>query len=141
MSYYDPLKHLDDLGVRVAYGGRGMEYSGIYSHDGRIVVLRPGMSERLERCVLTHEAVHAEYGDVPQWDGVFHQANELRADVIMANRLIGRRQWQQVKDRPVEEICERLDIVPHVVDVYERYCTHTPAAVMPYLALMRPRLS
>lgn len=109
------------MAVRVAIGGRDMEYSGIYVHEGRIVVLRPGLSDRLKRCVLAHEAVHAEHGDIPRWDGAHHDADELRADIVMAKRLISRRQWHEVRHLGTSEACDRLNVVPHVLDVYKKY--------------------
>lgn len=121
MRKYDPIKHLDGLGVRVVTGGRDMEYSGIYVHEGRAIILRPGMSDRLKRCVLTHEAVHAEHGDVPQWDEEHHRLVEIRTDIIMSHRLITHSQWREVQHMDIQAICDRLDVVPHVVEVYRRY--------------------
>lgn len=109
------------MGVRVTYGGRAMQHSGLYIHEARVVVLRTGMSTRLERCVLTHEAVHAEYGDVPQWDGEHHDMIELRTDVVMAHRLIGHRQWRRYGHLSVPEVCDALHVVPRVVEVYRTY--------------------
>lgn len=137
MHNYEPLAHLDHLGVSVAYGGAEMEYSGIYVHEARLVVLRGGMSERLQRCVLAHEAVHAEHGDMPQWSDEVHEAIELRTDIIAARRLISGRQWERLRHLPTSEVCERLDVVPHVVEIHRRYSGASAAAgIMP---LLRPQ--
>lgn len=98
-----------------------MEYSGMYVHEARVVVLRTGMSARLERCVLTHEAVHAEYGDIPHWDGEHHNMIELRTDVITAHRLIGAREWRRYGHLSVPEVCDALHVVPKVVETYRTY--------------------
>lgn len=106
-----------------------MEHSGIYVHEARVVVLRSGMSARLERCVLAHEAVHAEYGDIPRWDGEHHDADELRANLLMAHRLIGCGEWRRYNHLSVPEICDRLGVVPRVVEVYREFVAPTTAGL------------
>lgn len=65
---------------------------GEYRHDSRTIVLLPGLTATQERCVLTHELVHAWYGDGieradPQRRWWLARA-ERRADTIAARLLI-----------------------------------------------------
>nr|DAT36523.1 MAG TPA: Ribosomal silencing factor during starvation [Caudoviricetes sp.] len=67
-SHYDPWAHARELGLRVLWGDPGDGLLGLYDHDTRIIVLREGMSQMQSRCVLAHEIVHAEHGDMPLKD-------------------------------------------------------------------------
>lgn len=86
MTPYDPHTHAAALRLRVDYGDPGPGRNGLYT-QGRII-LRPGLTRRVERCVLAHEIVHAEYDDRPTPDPVWHAKREHRADRIAAHRLI-----------------------------------------------------
>lgn len=48
----------------------------------------PGLPKRVERCVVAHEIVHAEYGDQPTTDRHWHARREARCNRIAADRLI-----------------------------------------------------
>lgn len=87
---YDPYQHADQLGLTVHYGNPGTGLLGLYIHRSRAIMLRAGLSARVERCALAHEIVHAEYDDEPTSDGTWSAKREARCDRIAAERLIDR---------------------------------------------------
>lgn len=87
---YDPYQHADQLGLTVHYGNPGTGLLGLYIHRRRTIILRAGLSARVERCALAHEIVHAEYEDEPTSDGAWSARREARCDRIAAERLIDR---------------------------------------------------
>lgn len=133
---YDPYAHLEYMNVRMKYGGRRMEQSGVYYDEDRTIVLRSGMSPRLERCVLAHECCHAEHRDVSTWDDDIFDWQELRADRTAAFRLITCTGYRAVAHLPKPLQCDKLGVVPRVLNLYakmheERQCLtnglHVPA--------------
>lgn len=96
---YEPHIDADNKGIRVIYKDPGVNRLGLYI--GKInglptILLKPGMSARIERCVLAHEIVHAEHDDQPTPDSVWHAKRENRCDRIAAERLIDPVKLQQV---------------------------------------------
>lgn len=61
---------------------------GKYEHHLRRITLDPRMPRRQSRCVLAHELVHAEHGDMASTCARHGQWQERRADHKAARRLI-----------------------------------------------------
>lgn len=79
---YDPWRHADALGLRVETAVE-MPHDGIWLPRRELILLRAGMGEIRERCVLAHELGHAVHGHV---DG--GPRNEAIADRYAARRLV-----------------------------------------------------
>lgn len=126
---YNPWEHLEYMGAEIVYGTTMMKESGIWIQEAGLVVLRPGMSPRLERCVLAHEAVHCEYNDARLAPGPEHDRRERRTNTIAAMRLIPCTAWRALDGCSIREMCERLNVVPGIVKAYER-CTQAPWEVL-----------
>lgn len=106
---YDPWSHADALGIPVRYRP-GLAWEGLWHHG--TILLRPGLTRRVERSVLAHEIVHAEHDDQPTTDTVTHTRQERRADRIAAERLItpaDLRAAQRISDDP-GMWCHELDV-------------------------------
>ncbi|OOB91220.1 hypothetical protein [Rathayibacter sp. VKM Ac-2630] len=117
MANYDPEEHLFRLGVPVlSYPLRSA--NGLYVDDIRTVLVRPRLKKIHLRCVLAHEAAHAEarHRDV----GLLLPRLELYADRTAARRLIDPdrlddlRRWRNDPG----EWCIELGVTPHLLSVY-----------------------
>lgn len=76
---YDPWAHAHELGLTVIEAELPDRVNGEYRHAQRLVVLRPGLSQRAARCALAHEIQHALAGDEPTMSLVLHRKAEVRA--------------------------------------------------------------
>lgn len=117
MVGYDPEEHLHALDVPVlTYPLR--KANGLYVDDIRTVLVRPRLQKIHLRCVLAHEAVHAEcrHRDA----GLLLPRLEHYADRVAARRLIDPDHLADVqrwRDDP-REWCLELRITPHLLRVY-----------------------
>lgn len=120
---YDPHIDAENKGIRIIYKDPGANRLGLYVgtiHGAPIILLKPGMSARIERCVLAHEIVHAEHDDQPTYDLVWHAKRENRCDRIAAQRLIDPKKLQQVVaqyDDPGQWASE-LDVTGWILDAW-----------------------
>lgn len=82
---FDPWGILDHLpGWRVDWT-RGPRHRGLTRFAERAIVLDASLTRRDERCVLSHELVHAERGPFPRW---LRPREERLVSSIAARRLI-----------------------------------------------------
>lgn len=80
---YDPWEHADQLGIPI-YRHPLRTAPGMWMPEHHAILLRPRLRAFEERCVLTHEIVHAEWGDTTGHTG----KPEHRAHRITAERLV-----------------------------------------------------
>lgn len=96
---YDPHIDAEIKGIHITYKDPGANRLGLYIgtiNGTPFIMLKPGMSARVERCVLAHEIIHAEHDDQPTCDPVWNVKRENRCDRIAAQRLIDPKKLQQV---------------------------------------------
>lgn len=124
---YDPRTHAAELGVTVEYQPLAGALAGRYLHHRRLIILRPGLTARAERCTLAHEVVHAEYGDLDTTDPILHARQEARADRLAARRLIDPAAWDYAwrLHRDLRAVAVELDVTfwlaaAHAADVERR---------------------
>lgn len=104
---YDPVEHLDALGVRLVRH-KLESHDAIWIPERRMVIVDRGI--RADRCrpVLAHECVHVEHDDLPG----HNPRQENRADLVSARRLINEAEWA-VLTRTHEDydyICNELGV-------------------------------
>ena len=122
-SHYDPWAHARELGLRVLWGDPGDGLLGLYDHDTRIIVLREGMSQMQSRCVLAHEIVHAEHGDMPLKDAdpIWCAQREQRCDEVAAGRLIDAAAYvraMQVFPHCLHSLARSLHVTPDIATAF-----------------------
>lgn len=114
---------LHALGVRVRYVDLPHDRDGEYIHKRRLIRLRRGMSHRLHRSVLAHEAAHAVFADVPSKFGPVNGKQERRADEWAALRLIDIDDYkaaEELHQGHVEAIAVELDVIVDLVEAFQR---------------------
>lgn len=118
---YDPRENAHQLGVAVEHHPLAGEH-GRYIHARRLIVLRPGLTARIERCTLAHEVVHAEYRDEDTHDELRWARQEWRADRLAARRLIEPASWDAAWriHRDPGSVAVELGVVGWVVHAYAR---------------------
>ena len=84
--------------------------------DRNLILIRPKMRSFVERSVLAHEIVHAEYGD-PAGHSAKH---ETRANRIAARRLINPREWAELTRLYTDgdKICQDLGVTRELFEAY-----------------------
>lgn len=116
---YDPEDHLEKMGVQLTtYPLRSA--NGLYVDDLRTVLIRPRLKKIHRRCVLAHEAAHAEARH--RNSGLLVPKLEHFADLTAARRLIDPDHLSDLKrwtDDP-NEVCLELGVTPHLLTVYLR---------------------
>jgi hypothetical protein len=116
-SPYDPEAHLEKIGVKlVTYPLRSA--NGLYVDDLRTVLIRPRLKKIHHRCVLAHEAAHAEARH--RNSGLLVPKLEHYADLVAARRLIDPEHLSDLKrwtDDP-GEVCLELGVTPHLLRAY-----------------------
>ncbi len=86
---YNPYQHAYELGITVAWGELRPGIRGYYDHATKTIWLSKYLSDRVARCTLAHEIVHAEYED--EMDGLsesWRAKIEKRCDSMAAKRLV-----------------------------------------------------
>jgi hypothetical protein len=114
---YDPEEHLEKIGVRLE------EYplrtaAGLYIREEQLVLVRPRLKKIHRRCVLAHEAAHAEAQH--QDSGLLVPKLERYADLTAARNLIDPDTFADVKrwtDDPAEA-CLALGVTPRLLNAY-----------------------
>lgn len=122
---YDPYAHAEGLGVTVVWGDPGPGLVGLYDHGHRRIVLRDGLTRRVERCVLAHEILHHEHGDELTRDPMWAARREERCDRVAASRLI---RWEDYLAAAVATddpgaLCLELDVTAWILSAYHRALT------------------
>jgi hypothetical protein len=126
MTDHDTQIHdaLTALDVRVEYARHFLDNrDGEYIHDRRLIRLRHGMTSRLHRSVLAHEAAHAVFGDVPSRFGPVNAKQERRADEWAALRLIRHEDYQRAEaiyHGHAGAMAHELGVVRSIVAAYQR---------------------
>lgn len=116
---YDPLRHLLMMKVRVDFVP-DLPEPGLYYHAERRVEIRAGMPPIKERCVLAHEAAHAEYGHRPSDNWCEIAKQERLANAMAGRRLIDFHLMAQLQRDGVDEktMCQELRVLPVVLRAY-----------------------
>lgn len=129
-SHYDPWAHAARIGIAVERHPLAAGMMGRYFHSRGLIVLRPGLTQVSERCVLAHEVVHAEYGDLDTEDEVRWARQEWRADRHAARRLIRSEDWRQAVrlHGHTRLVARELAVSPWVVRAYGRDLQSVSAA-------------
>lgn len=112
---YDPWTHAKELGVRVEYYNLKANY-GLWVPQQNLILIRPRMRTLMERSVLAHEVVHAEYCDPP-----FHNSKfEARANRIAAERLINPKAYAELARiyGDGDLICRELGVSRELLQAY-----------------------
>jgi hypothetical protein len=132
-THYRPIEHAASLGLEVTHGRLRDGRKGEYRHRDRLIVLRRGLSERQERCTLTHEVMHALAGDVRSCFGPVTARQELRADRAAAWWLICPEEYriaEALHGAHPGAIADELDVTLHRLEVWRRsYVSAFPRAV------------
>ncbi len=118
---YDPWEHTHQLGFRFERAPLSHPDHLAECHvDRRLILLKPGLTWRVERCELSHENVHAEYGDLPIPEGIELRKRELRCDRIAADRLVNpeRLARAMIEHPDPATWCLDLDITARVLRTY-----------------------
>ena len=114
---YDPEAHLEKIGVDlVTYPLRSA--NGLYVDDLRTVLIRPRLKKIHRRCVLAHEAAHAEARH--RNSGLLVPKLEHYADLVAARRLIDPEHLSDLKrwTNDPAEVCLELQVTPHLLRAY-----------------------
>lgn len=120
---YRPAEHAAALGLRVEYFWPTTGRKGEYRHDERLIVIRPGMSHRQERCTLAHEIAHALAGDVRSAFGPVNARQESRADQRAAQLLVDLDEYrlaERLHGPHCGAIADELDVTVHMLAVWRR---------------------
>lgn len=116
---YAPHVHAMLLNLAVVYNAQLSTLLGLFIPDERTILLRPGMSARMERCVLAHELGHYYFG---------HRGtsarNESAANAYAATLLVDPDAVADARRRFIRPDLERLareaEVTPQIM---ERYLT------------------
>jgi Zn-dependent peptidase ImmA (M78 family) len=87
MRRYHPWRHLDGLGLDVAYADLGGD-AGCWDPDNELIWLDKQLTQAERRSTLAHELVHAERGDEPCITGWHERHQERPVEREAARRLI-----------------------------------------------------
>lgn len=85
---YDPWSHAFELRLDITEETLPAGVHGAYQHDKRLVILRPGLSQRSARCTLAHEIQHHLAGDTVTCSIFLHRKAELLASKRAAWMLV-----------------------------------------------------
>lgn len=117
---YDPYAHAASLGVEVTWGRVAPGHDAEYDAARDLIILRRGLTARKERCVLAHEVVHAEHGDIPSPFGPINLRQERRADQHSALRLINEGDFRRAirLSQDPAEWCLELGVTADALETY-----------------------
>lgn len=86
---YNPYQHAYDLKLNVAWGLLDPGLRGYYDHTTKTIWLSKYLTDRVSRCTLAHEIVHAEFEDeVDDLTETQRAKMEKRCNSIAAKRLV-----------------------------------------------------
>ena len=122
---YDPLEHLDQMGVRLVK--RVMFHANaIWIPDQKAVAMNRGLRSDLIRPTLSHECSHVENDD----RGGHHPRNEARADLHAALRNVDPAEWDRLMGvhHDYDAICIELGITRRQFRAYHRHRQQEAAA-------------
>lgn len=114
MTGFDPYEYANGQGIEVIHRPISSVH-GLWLPDYQTIVVRSGLSQRHERCVLTHELAHAHFGhtqDSPK--------NEFQADRWAARKLINPHRLRDLVawSGDAAEIAAELVVSTRLVRVY-----------------------
>lgn len=122
---YSIGEHINATGAKVTitlaplYDQNGERVPAIYLPGLHEIRTASGLGPIQRRCVLAHEAIHAEYRDNPT--GLTLRRIEHRADRLAASNLIDAGELHELQacypDSP-REWCLALRVTPHILEVY-----------------------
>ena len=101
-STYSPTAHLRRMGVRVDYID-DLPEAGLYYRDERRIEVRNNLHPDIERSVLAHEAVHAEYRHEPQELWCHNLTQERLASALAGRRLVNFWRFMELKQMGLSE--------------------------------------
>lgn len=119
-SEYDPYEHIANMDVYLEWGDPGLGNAGLYIHEQKLIILKRGMSHRQERCVLTHEIVHAQFGDSLLDSTIANTKVERRTNRLTAEKLVNKKHLLElIKTSPDPgKWCLELEITPDVLEAF-----------------------
>lgn len=118
---YDPWDHAHQMGFRIERRTLSHPDHLAECHlEQRLILVKPGLTYRVERCEVGHENVHVEFGDLPIPEGLELRKRELRCDRIAAERLINpdRLARAMIEHADPASWCLELDITARMLRTY-----------------------
>ncbi|MFW0169259.1 ImmA/IrrE family metallo-endopeptidase [Rothia sp. P4278] len=117
----DPYALAERLGVAIVYRKLA---GGLHAYwDGQQIIIDPRLTQRQERCALTHDLMHVQAGDATYVHAMKSPAIESKRDLQAAEYLIDPAEFHKVAaiypDDPVR-VARELGVTDRLLNAWAR---------------------